>query len=206
MGKNEYDNDTTRSFRQQRNRPNPLETGEDTTTKWRPRRGGATRSIGGLPASQQELVSWLQNGGWRIALIVAGVVALLILALIVFKPRSNSGVGVDTAATSSALGSQVDSSALPTPTVLAEQQTAAAADSSAAQGVQFRVFNTGVEGLFLRPDPNVNNQPITTLPEGTVVTIIGDDFNGPDRVWKNIRTAEGSEGWVASDYLQAVDS
>jgi hypothetical protein len=73
---------------------------------------------------------------------------------------------------------------------------------SAATGAQFRVTGTGELGLFLRADHNTNGEPVKTLPEGTVVTIIGEDFSGPDRVWKNIRDPEGTEGWVAADFLK----
>jgi hypothetical protein len=73
-----------------------------------------------------------------------------------------------------------------------------------AQGAQFQVINTGSEGLFLRPNPNTDNQVLMTLEEGSIVTIIGEDFVGPDRIWKNVRAPDGTEGWAASDWLQPV--
>lgn len=78
----------------------------------------------------------------------------------------------------------------------------AAPAPSVVSGAQFRVFNTGPEGLFLRPEPNSSGTPLKTLPDGTVVTVIGEDYIGPDRVWKNIRDQEGSEGWAAADWLE----
>jgi len=46
--------------------------------------------------------------------------------------------------------------------------------------------------------------PIKTLPEGTIVTVVGEDSVQPDRVWKRVRDPEGAEGWAAADYLAPV--
>jgi hypothetical protein len=70
--------------------------------------------------------------------------------------------------------------------------------------VRLRVQGTGALGLFLRPEPNRNSTPIKTLPEGTIVTVVGEDSVQPDRVWKRVRDPEGAEGWAAADYLAPV--
>jgi uncharacterized protein YgiM (DUF1202 family) len=74
----------------------------------------------------------------------------------------------------------------------------------ATTGARFRVTGTGTEGLFLRPEPTTDGAPIATLPEGSEVTIIGEDSVKPDRVWKHVRDAGGAEGWVAADFLQPI--
>lgn len=71
-------------------------------------------------------------------------------------------------------------------------------------GAQFRVTNTGAEGLFLRSDHSTNGTPLKTLSDGTIVTIIGEDFSGPDTIWKRVRDPSGTDGWVKSEFLQAV--
>ena len=76
--------------------------------------------------------------------------------------------------------------------------------AGSAGGAQFRVFNTEGQGLFLRQDHSGDSQVLKTLPDGTIVTVVGQDFSGPDRVWKNVREPDGSTGWVAADYLQTV--
>ncbi|MCS6889324.1 MAG: SH3 domain-containing protein [Chloroflexus sp.] len=65
----------------------------------------------------------------------------------------------------------------------------------------FVVVNTGGQGLFLRPQPNRNNAPIATLPDGTRLEQIGDDVPGEDRLWRPVRTPDGLEGYVAVDFL-----
>jgi SH3-like domain-containing protein len=58
--------------------------------------------------------------------------------------------------------------------------------------------------LFLRPDHSSEGTPLKTLTDGSIVTVVGEDFSAPNRVWKHVRDAEGAEGWAAADFLQAV--
>ncbi|MEF3275007.1 MAG: SH3 domain-containing protein [Chloroflexus sp.] len=69
----------------------------------------------------------------------------------------------------------------------------------------FVVVNTGGQGLFLRPQPNRNNEPITTLPDGTRLQQIGEDVPGSDFVWRPVRTPDGLEGYVAVDFLEPAE-
>ncbi len=74
------------------------------------------------------------------------------------------------------------------------QPTAAPAASA------FVVARTGVEGLFLRAEPNTNAQILNTLPEGTRVEALGEENNDGTRTWRRVRSERG-EGWVAADFL-----
>lgn len=65
----------------------------------------------------------------------------------------------------------------------------------------FVVTGTGVEGLFLRPEPNQNNTPIATVPDGTRVDATGNTQNDGTREWREI-VANGQSGWVAAEFLQ----
>jgi len=69
----------------------------------------------------------------------------------------------------------------------------------------FVVVNTGGQGLFLRPQPNRNNDPLATLPDGTRLVQIGDDVPGGDYVWRPVRTPDGLEGYVAVDFLAPAE-
>jgi hypothetical protein len=69
-------------------------------------------------------------------------------------------------------------------------------------GAAFVVINTGDLGLFLRADHSTEAQVIETLPDGTRVEKVGEDFTGPDRVWRNVKVPSGQQGWVAVEYLQ----
>ena len=177
--------------------------GDPYNPNWRSDRvTGRNRKTQAIPSSRQEFMLWLQYGGWRYLAIVGLIAIIAISALIFFngtrKPLVTAQPTVEPSINESLLRD------LPSPTPAPSAATSPPAVSGASGGAQFRVFNTGTEGLFLRPDPNPNNEPIKTLPDGTIVTIIGEDSVGPDRVWKHVRDPEGSEGWVASDYVQPV--
>ncbi|GAB4214145.1 MAG: SH3 domain-containing protein [Roseiflexaceae bacterium] len=166
---------------------------------WRSSRTASrpARRTPALPTSGQELALWLQRGGWMVVAGVSAVVLVIILLLVL-----NQGARPMATPTQEATGNTNETQfEFPTVTPALEPSPAPLVQPG---GAQFSVVGTGVEGLFLRPNPNTEQAPITTLPEGTIVTVIGSDFVGPDRVWKNVRTNEGLEGWVASDFVRPL--
>jgi hypothetical protein len=160
----------------------------------------------GFPSSRQEFVLWLQFGGWRV--LLAAVVLVGVTVWLIWLTSRPSGTSSPFAQPTEDLASSgAGVSTLPLQETVTPRPTIAAPTAGAgttADGAQFRVFNTEGQGLFLRQDHSADSQVLKTLPDGTVVTVIGPDFSGPDRVWKNVRDPDGSTGWVASDFLQAV--
>lgn len=152
------------------------------------------RRATGLPGSWQEFVIWLQHGGGLKYVLGGLAVFFILLVVMVLLSRGVKPMPSDTA------GATLE----PQPTVTPALGELATPALLTQTGAQFRVTGTDTEGLFLRPDHSAVGAPITTLPEGTIVTVIGQDVVGPDRVWKNVRTAEGLEGWVASDFVKPV--
>lgn len=72
-----------------------------------------------------------------------------------------------------------------------------------APGGAFVVTGTATEGLFLRRDHVVDPGNILgTLPEGTRVQDLGQEFDDGTRKWRQVRTEQFGDGWVAADYLQ----
>ncbi|NJN67742.1 MAG: SH3 domain-containing protein [Chloroflexaceae bacterium] len=65
----------------------------------------------------------------------------------------------------------------------------------------FVVANTGGQGLFLRSDHSVNSTVLETLPDGTQVEQVGEDFAGAEYVWRQVRAPDGQVGWVSVDWL-----
>ncbi len=51
--------------------------------------------------------------------------------------------------------------------------------------------------LNVRTGPSTSNTIITTIPNGTRVTILGDSGN-----WYNVRLPDGRIGWVSKDYIK----
>ncbi|MBK9712565.1 MAG: SH3 domain-containing protein [Kouleothrix sp.] len=159
-----------------------------------------------IPSSRQEFVLWLQFGGWRMllaaAVLVAGLIGLIWITRRPTDARSPFNRPTEALADSGAGSSLLPAQATVTPGVSSPTQVVAVQGSTG--GAQFRVFNTEGQGLFLRQEHSGDSEVLKTLPDGTVVTIAGPDFSGPDRVWKNVREPDGSTGWVAADFLQAV--
>lgn len=72
-------------------------------------------------------------------------------------------------------------------------------DPMAAAGGSFLVGSWVEPCLNLRSGPGVWSRPIDCLKPGTEVELVGGN-NG----WKQVRLADGREGWVAGLYLEAV--
>jgi hypothetical protein len=218
MGREERDPQDARTTRSTRRPTQPTDRLDDAepafsdpvNPDWRgartARRG---RRSQGLPTSRQEFVLWLQYGGWRV-LLAAGVLVVVLIGLIYLtRMPSNAASPFIEPTESAALG---EAPILPlqptiTPRVITPTLEIAQNDTGVditGGGAQFRVINTGAEGLFLRPDHSTEGTPIKTLTDGSIVTVVGDDFPAPDRVWKRVRDAAGTEGWAAAEFLQAV--
>lgn len=125
-------------------------------------------------------------GGWRLALALV-LIFFIIVNLSLLKGRTESAAPVASDESTVALTPQA--TLFPTMTV--------------AAGEQVRVSGTGDSGLFLRKEPSRTAEKIKTLPEGTVLEIIGANKTIDDVVWRNVRDAAGSEGWVAANFVVA---
>ena len=77
----------------------------------------------------------------------------------------------------------------------------AASPSPAASGVRMRIANTEGQGANMRQRPSTTAPVLRTLPDGTVVEVIGNEQNAEGRNWRNVRDPGGATGWVASELL-----
>lgn len=149
-----------------------------------------------LPSSAQDIPQWLQDGGWKLVAAAAAVLIILLMLVLLFRPSDEQTAttpeNIPTENSLEGFGGDVIPETLP-----AEPEPI----QPTAQPF-FVVFGTEEQGLFLRADTNTSSQILETLPEGTRVEQIGDDFPGPDRVWRRVRVPSGQEGWVAVEWLQ----
>lgn len=172
---------------------------------WRSARSGSKRAPrrGALPSSPQEFQLWLQAGGWRYVAGIAVLLVVLLIALLAFTrtDQREAGLGFDerapTTASEPVLGGGGGPAVDALPTVTLPPPTPAAPQ-------RFTVTGTAGQGLFLRPNPSTEGNPIATLPDGTVVEQIGADVAGGDRMWRQVRAPDGQEGYVAVDFLTAA--
>jgi hypothetical protein len=198
------------------------ETSGRTTTPLRPdwragrtTRAGGRRSATATLASPQEFQLWLQRGGWMV-IALAALVVVLALVFLLMQTRADSpnpfsstspGTGQVSAGGDGNSGAPAATGGDTELQEIFEQPTVTPpppTEPPAASGEFFVVSGTGTNGLFLRPEPSTNGNPIKTLPEGTRLEKIGEDEFGANFVWRPVRDPEGAEGWVAVDYLQSA--
>jgi hypothetical protein len=64
------------------------------------------------------------------------------------------------------------------------------------------VVNTGGIGVTVRGGPGTSNLPITVAGEGSFLLVLDGPTAGGDFQWWQVRLADGTEGWVAGDFLE----
>lgn len=67
-----------------------------------------------------------------------------------------------------------------------------------------RIVNTEGQGANMRRTPSVSAQRVKLLPEGTIVELVGGEQRGDGREWRNVRDADGSAGFVLTEFLQPI--
>ena len=68
-------------------------------------------------------------------------------------------------------------------------------------GAKPKVGGTGGVGLNMRADAGTGHARVKTLPEGSVVEIIGGPKEANGFTWWQVRDQTGVAGWVAAKYL-----
>lgn len=94
----------------------------------------------------------------------------------------------------------------PTPTVAPTATTAATPDRSVAPdeitvGYYATVVGTGGVGVTVRNGPNTSNLPVVVASEGSYLLVMEGPTPGGNYQWWRIRLGDGTEGWVAGDFL-----
>jgi len=71
-------------------------------------------------------------------------------------------------------------------------------------GYYAEVSGTGEAGLTIRGGPSTDNVRIQRATEGALMLVIGGPEEGGDYTWWEVRLLDGTEGWVAEDFLAPV--
>lgn len=69
---------------------------------------------------------------------------------------------------------------------------------------RLRVANTNGAGVNLRARAGERGQRLKTMPEGTALEIVGADETADGVVWRNVRDASGTVGWVVGRFVSRV--
>jgi polysaccharide biosynthesis protein PslG len=82
-----------------------------------------------------------------------------------------------------------------------QNQEASAAPPPPAASERLRVAGTDGTGVNLRTAPSLSASRIKTVPEGATLIALGSPRDSEGRSWRNVREPDGSEGWVAAEYV-----
>lgn len=98
---------------------------------------------------------------------------------------------------------------LPTPTPIptltpVPTRDLASPPDDIAVGYYAAVLGTGEAGLTIRGGPSTDNVRIQRAAESTLMLVIGGPEEGGDFIWWQVRLLDGTEGWVAGDFLTPV--
>jgi uncharacterized protein YgiM (DUF1202 family) len=90
----------------------------------------------------------------------------------------------------------------PTATRTAGPATSAPAAEDAPERVE--VGGTSGQGANLRADASLTARIIQNVPDGTRLTIVGEDKTADGRTWRNVRGDSGATGWLVTDVLRTI--
>lgn len=74
--------------------------------------------------------------------------------------------------------------------------------SAKPAGEQVKVGNTDGGGANLRERPGASAPIVKTVPDGTVLQIVGADQAMDGVPWRNVRDEGGTQGWMAAELLE----
>ena len=86
---------------------------------------------------------------------------------------------------------------MPTPDI-------AVAPETITVGYYAQVVNTDGFGVTVRGGPSTSNAPLTVANEGIVLLVLDGPVEANEFLWWEIRLPDGTEGWVAGDFIEPV--
>jgi len=66
------------------------------------------------------------------------------------------------------------------------------------------VFGTENTGANLRAKPGRSGSVLMSVPDGSRLTIVGDDQVVDETTWRNVRTEDGTTGWLALEVIRTL--
>lgn len=66
------------------------------------------------------------------------------------------------------------------------------------------VFETGGTGANLRAQPGRSGSVLASVPDGSQLTVVGEDEVADGITWRHVRTEAGVTGWLATEVIRTV--
>jgi len=162
----------------------------------------------GKADDERQPIPWKWLGLGILVTLLGLVVAALILGAFLFReplPLAVEGPEI-IRLTAPAGGPATATDPLPTPTNVPTLTPPPTPDLSIAPeaitvGYYAAVANTDNVGVSLRGGPSTDNIRLLLVDEGTPILVIGGPEEGSGLIWWQVRVEDGTEGWVAGDFL-----
>lgn len=147
------------------------------------------------------------------ALIVAAALVVLLLILGIGAILRSRGSGTATATVTRTATKAVIIGG--SPTALATRTTAppstgassrpntgpsTAPSTAPAAGASYVVANTGGDNINMRSSASASADIVARLAEGDQIVEVGPVATADGREWRHVRTRDGIEGWIASEF------
>lgn len=174
--------------------------------------GGDDREYAGDPQPAPERPAGRERRRWLVPALVgaAAVLGVLLLAGIasLLAGRGDDAAAVPTATLTVAAGGGTPGATGTRPAGQAATTTSAAPTApmtvaptpSPVANRAFIISGTGGDGVRLRAAPG--GDPIDVYQEGARLVQIGPDREVAGVLWRNVRTPDNVEGWVAAEFTQ----
>lgn len=162
-----------------------------------------------LRADAQEPVPWVWLGLGVLVTIVAIVLALSLANMLLAREPLLANVATPTIVRLTAPPT-VAATATPrrsTPTPIPTFTPAPTRDLSQpppeiSVGYYAVVSGTGQAGLTVRGEPSTDSVRLMRAAEGTMMRVLAGPEESGDFTWWQVRLLDGTEGWVAGEYLE----
>jgi hypothetical protein len=157
---------------------------------------------------ERQPVPWRWLGlGIVVTLIGLGIAAVILSTFLLREPLPAPVSGPQIIRlTAPPAGQATETPLLPTPTEVPTLTPPPTPDLSIAPeaitvGYYAAVANTENIGVSLRGGPSTDNLRLSLIPEGTLLLVSGGPTEGSGLIWWQVKTEDGTEGWVAGDFL-----
>lgn len=158
--------------------------------------------------SSTEPVPWLWLGLGVFVTLIGLAIAGILLALFFFRQPLQVSLPTPTIIrlTAAPGAAATATPGLPTATPIPTFTPPSTPDLSIAPeaitvGYYAEVANTDNIGVSLRGGPSTDNIRLELVPEGEAILVIGGPEEGSGFIWWQVRLEDGTEGWVAGDFL-----
>ena len=157
-----------------------------------------TRSFESDPGKPMARAQWIAIG--LVAAAAVALTAALVFAILSFTRPSDQRAATPaaTASVSPTVASIAAIFATPTPAALV---TPVPQQSPGATGPRVQVGNTGGDGANLRRVPGQSGDRMKTIPDGTLLQVVGPDQQADGQTWRNVRDPQGDSGWIIASLL-----